>query len=115
MAAFNRIASERSLEHAFALMQSELCRLWHADVLEWVWFLNSHPEAVYGTMYGDKDTFPLAFHLARKGDIYNQIPTPPGAVLDATPEDVSSRPPPTIAFCTTCALMSVMLPAMPVC
>lgn len=68
-----------------------LCRLWHADVLEWVWFLNSHPEAVYGMMYGDKDSFPLAFHLARKGDIYNQIPTAPSAVLDATPEDV--RPP----------------------
>lgn len=64
------------------------CRLWHADVLEWVWFLNSHPEAIYGTMYGDKDTFPLSFYLAGKGEIYNQIPVPPGAVLDATPEDV---------------------------
>ena len=64
------------------------CRLWHADVLEWVWFLNSHPEAIYGTMYGDKDTFPLSFYLAGKGEIYNQIPVPPGAILDATPEDV---------------------------
>ncbi len=43
-------------------------------------------------MYGDKDTFPLSFYLARKGDIYNQIPVPPGAVLDATPEDVSQHP-----------------------
>ncbi|CAL5224336.1 g7008 [Coccomyxa viridis] len=67
--------------------QMVLNRLWHADVLEWVWFLNSHPEAIYGTMYGDKDTFPLSFYLARKGDIYNQIPVPPGAVLDATPEE----------------------------
>ena len=67
------------------------CRLWHADVLEWVWFLNSHPEAIYGTMYGDKDTFPLSFYLARKGDLYNQIPVPPGAVLDATPEEVSQH------------------------
>lgn len=57
-------------------------------MLEWVWFLNSHPEAIYGTMYGDKDTFPLSFYLAGKGEIYNQIPVPPGAILDATPEDV---------------------------
>ena len=42
-------------------------------------------------MYGDKDTFPLSFYLARKGDIYNQIPVPPGAVLDATPEEVSQH------------------------
>ena len=77
----------------FAVVEAVFaCRLWHADVLEWVWFLNSHPEAVYGTMYGDKDTFPLSFYLARKGDIYNQIPVPPGAVLDATPEDVSCSP-----------------------
>ncbi len=94
-------------------MLSLCCRLWHADVLEWVWFLNSHPEAVYGTMYGDKDTFPLAFHLARKGDIYNQIPTPPGAVLDATPEDVSCHPPPTIAIFMIHAIILVLSNIMP--
>jgi hypothetical protein len=48
------------------------CRLWHADVLEWLWFLNSYPEVIYRTMYGDKDTFRLAFHLAGKADMFSQ-------------------------------------------
>ncbi len=60
-------------------------------MLEWAWFLNSHPEAVYRTMYGDKDTFRLAYHLAGKPEAFAQVATPPRAVLDATPEDV--RPP----------------------
>lgn len=45
----------------------------HADVLEWLWFLNSHAETIYKLMYGDKDTFSLAFHLAGKGDQYHQV------------------------------------------
>ena len=49
------------------------CRLWHADVLEWVWFLNSYPEVMYRTMYGDKDTFRIAFHLAGKAEMFSQV------------------------------------------
>lgn len=48
-------------------------RLWHADVLEWVWFLNSYPEVMYRTMYGDKDTFRIAFHLAGKAEMFSQV------------------------------------------
>jgi hypothetical protein len=46
-------------------------------VLEWLWFLNSHPETVYKLMYGDKDTFRLAFHLAGKAGAYQQARTCP--------------------------------------
>lgn len=44
----------------------------HADVLEWLWFLNSHPEVMYKVMHGDKDTFRLAFHLAGKASDFWQ-------------------------------------------
>jgi len=46
----------------------------HADVLEWLWFVNSHSEVIYKLMYGDKDTFRLAFALAGKSDYYEQVP-----------------------------------------
>ena len=55
---------------------SRLCRSEHADVLEWLWFLNAHPETVYKLMYGDKDTFRLAFHLAGKAAAYQQACPP---------------------------------------
>ena len=42
-------------------------------MLEWLWFLNAHPETVYKLMYGDKDTFRLAFHLAGKAAAYQQV------------------------------------------
>ena len=45
----------------------------HADVLEWVWLLNSYPDVVYRLMHGDKDTFRLAFALAGKSDLFNQV------------------------------------------
>lgn len=45
----------------------------HADALEWLWFVNSHAEVVYKLMYGDKDTFRLAFALAGKPDYFEQV------------------------------------------
>ena len=45
----------------------------HADALEWLWFVNSHAEVVYKLMYGDKDTFRLAFALAGKSDYFEQV------------------------------------------
>lgn len=50
---------------------------WHADVLEWLWFLNSHPGVTYKNMYGDKDTFRLAFSLAGKASAFWQALTLP--------------------------------------
>ncbi len=48
---------------------------WHADVLEWLWFLNAHPGVTYKNMYGDKDTFRLAFSLAGKASAFWQART----------------------------------------
>ena len=45
----------------------------HADVLEWIWFLNAHNDVIYKLMHGDKDTFRLAFELAGKGDAFIQV------------------------------------------
>ena len=53
-------------------VHARFARSEHADVLEWLWLLNSHPETVYKLMYGDKDTFRLAFHLAGKAGAYQQ-------------------------------------------
>ena len=45
----------------------------HADVLEFVWLLNSHPEVTYTWMHGDKDTYRLGFHLANKSADFAQV------------------------------------------
>lgn len=47
----------------------------HADVIEFVWLLNSHPEVTFTWMHGDKDTYRLAFHLANKGSQFAQVNT----------------------------------------
>eukprot|EP00882_Tetradesmus_deserticola_P029699 GHRQ01033290.1.p1 GENE.GHRQ01033290.1~~GHRQ01033290.1.p1 ORF type:complete len:153 (+),score=29.45 GHRQ01033290.1:489-947(+) len=39
-------------------------RLRHYDVLEWLFWLNSHSDVTYQHMHGDKDTYRLAFSLA---------------------------------------------------
>lgn len=57
----------------------------HADVMEFIWLLNSHPEVTFAWMHGDKDTYRLAFHLANKSSDFAQVPTPPGQALDAHP------------------------------
>lgn len=50
-----------------------LDRVRHADVLELMWMLNSHHDVLYGLMYGDKDTFKIAYFLANKSQEYNQV------------------------------------------
>jgi hypothetical protein len=45
----------------------------HADVLEWLWLLNSHREVVYECVVGDKDTYRMAFELAGKRQHYIQV------------------------------------------
>ncbi len=49
------------------------CRRRHADVLEWVWFLQTHRDSLEGMLHGDKDLFQLAFHLANKSQEWNQV------------------------------------------
>ncbi|WIA39986.1 hypothetical protein OEZ86_013414 [Tetradesmus obliquus] len=53
----------------------------HADVLEWLWLLNSHRELVYECVVGDKDTFRMAFALAGKQQHYIQVSEPPQELL----------------------------------
>ena len=50
-----------------------------ADVLEWAWYLNSFgKDGVYKFMWGDKDSFMVAFALAGKAHMYQVVNTPPG-------------------------------------
>lgn len=62
-------------QQAFHLSVTDhrMCRLRHADVLEWLWFLNNHERVVSEWMWGDKDTFRLAFALAGKEDNFWQV------------------------------------------
>jgi hypothetical protein len=53
--------------------QMLLDRSAHADVLEWLWLLNSHRELVYECVVGDKDTYRMAFELAGKDQQYTQV------------------------------------------
>jgi hypothetical protein len=51
----------------------------HADVLEWTWFLNAFSKGhLYEFMYGDKDTYSVAFGLANKAHMYQHMNMPPG-------------------------------------
>jgi hypothetical protein len=44
-----------------------------AQVLEYLWLLNSHHEWVYKHMHGDKDTFLLAFAMAGRLADFKQV------------------------------------------
>ena len=50
------------------------CRQKHDDVLEWIMFLNLHADMLYSIIWGDKDTYRLAFHLAGKSSGFSQVP-----------------------------------------
>ncbi|KAG2440494.1 hypothetical protein HYH02_010372 [Chlamydomonas schloesseri] len=50
-------------------------------VLEWVWFVNAHHDVTYNWMYGDKDSFRLAFALAGMIDSFSQSPTWPSLAM----------------------------------
>lgn len=48
-------------------------------MLEWTWFLNAFSKGhLYEFMYGDKDTYGMAFAMANKAHMYQHINTPPG-------------------------------------
>lgn len=49
------------------------CRQKHDDVLEWIMFLNLHADMLYSIIWGDKDTYRLAFHLAGKDRGFSQV------------------------------------------
>jgi hypothetical protein len=64
-----------------------LDRVRHYDVLEWLWLLNTHSSSgmpgvretgvVGKCVWGDKDTYPIAFQLAAKGSDVSNIPHHP--------------------------------------
>ena len=58
----------------------------HADVLEFILFLNVHSEVTYMLMYGDKDTFELAFALAGKSENFQKMPAWERSALSAKME-----------------------------
>lgn len=51
----------------------------HQDVLEYMQALNENPDVTYDRMYGDKDTYRLAFALAGKLDKFHQVAAMPAA------------------------------------
>lgn len=61
---------------AVSVTQVLIDRLRHVDVLEWLWWLNSHHKVTYRNMNGDKDTYRLAFALANKLSEYQQVKVP---------------------------------------
>lgn len=76
------------MDFSCLLTQVLIDRLRHVDVLEWLWWLNSHNSITYDNMLGDKDSYRLAFALANKLPEYQQIKLPPRdamAVTDAVP------------------------------
>eukprot|EP00798_Chlamydomonas_sp_ICE-L_P006699 gene6699-3368_t len=48
------------------------------DALEYLVWINSHPKEMEGVMWGDKDSFAMAFALAGKAHMYSQVAVPPG-------------------------------------
>lgn len=52
-----------------------------ADVLEHLWRITTHSDVIYNILWGDKDTYMLAFAAAGKAASYAQMPIPPAAAL----------------------------------
>ena len=50
-------------------------------MLEWLLFLNAHHNVLYQSMYGDKDSFELAFALAGKHGDFRRVKYWPRAAL----------------------------------
>jgi hypothetical protein len=45
----------------------------HGDVAEWALWINSFGDSVYRALWGDKDTYALAFGVAGKAHEFNQL------------------------------------------
>ncbi len=69
------------LQEGMTMILASICRQRHWDVMEWLFFLNSHAELLYQHMLGDKDTFEIAFMLAGKHSQFHRVPISPGVPL----------------------------------
>ncbi|KAI8471210.1 MAG: mannosyltransferase putative-domain-containing protein [Monoraphidium minutum] len=65
--------------------QLVLDRVAHYDTLEYLWLLMTHPEVVGACIWGDKDAYRIAFHLAGKGAAYQPVRAPPRQLLGQPP------------------------------
>lgn len=45
----------------------------HGDVAEWALWINTFGDTVYRALWGDKDTYSLAFAVAGKAHAFNQL------------------------------------------
>jgi hypothetical protein len=45
----------------------------HADVAEWALWVNSFGDTLYKAVWGDKDTYSMAFAVAGKSHVFNQL------------------------------------------
>lgn len=45
----------------------------HADVAEWALWINSFGDVLYKALWGDKDTYSMAFAVAGKAHLFNQL------------------------------------------
>lgn len=68
-----------------------LCRRENDEVMEWIVFLNLHADVLFNIIWGDKDTYRLAFHLAGRSRNFAQalIFHPPSFHL---PADTTNAP-----------------------
>ncbi|GAX76846.1 hypothetical protein CEUSTIGMA_g4292.t1 [Chlamydomonas eustigma] len=53
----------------------------HLDVLEYLLWINSYPADFLNMMWGDKDTFGIAFALAEKAHLFSQVAVPPAGLF----------------------------------
>ncbi|GAX81590.1 hypothetical protein CEUSTIGMA_g9018.t1 [Chlamydomonas eustigma] len=67
----------------------------HLDVLEYLLWINSYAAENKKYLWGDKDTYSLAFAVAGKAHLYFQVEVPPAALLTRRPEVLQIKCPPT--------------------
>ncbi|GLC38178.1 hypothetical protein PLESTB_001091100 [Pleodorina starrii] len=63
----------------------------HLDVLEALLLINRRPDANRYLLWGDKDTFPLAFAMVGKAHCFNQVAVPPSAYLYWSPDKLLTK------------------------
>ncbi|EFJ43610.1 hypothetical protein VOLCADRAFT_96259 [Volvox carteri f. nagariensis] len=63
----------------------------HLDVLEALLMINRHPTANRFLLWGDKDSFSLAFAAVGKAHCYNQVSAPPSAYLLWSPDKLLTK------------------------
>ncbi|GIL76628.1 hypothetical protein Vretifemale_6130, partial [Volvox reticuliferus] len=63
----------------------------HLDVLETLMLINRRPNANQKMLWGDKDTFSLAFAAVGKAHCYNQVAVPPSIYFTWSPDKLLTK------------------------